>query len=537
MGIIQKRLINRARAALVEALGGTLLGDVGGVAAGDNELIGFRPISERIRTRDLDLISQDQMIRLSLYLYTSNPLARWLVNTPVSLAVGRELGYSVDVGLEESGNEATRKAPKTREEANRLAAEIRRYLDPYWTNPVHNIGGRAPHYARTYLATGHLILPITGRNEVSGAPQLDLLDAGQLRGAISKSGFSIAADTLVYEPANTTGQQREVDVIRPNPDGALLPLDPDGQGLMGALYFPRTLLLNSLRGISYLMDVADWLDANDQTTWTSVDRAKLRNAIVWHLTVKNAKNDQAIQAEVDKVTGAAANPGTVYGSNENVTLEAKGSNVTAEDTVDLHRLIRNHVLGAKGMPESWYGEGSYTNRATAGEQTDVAYKVLGEMQAELGGIFRALLHFGYDAIQQRQTILPKRTDSPWLKLEPALPVIQERDISRQATVVTQLESAIESAIEGQLVSRQTGRRIFVDLLAKLANQPIELDQEVGRIEAEKQERATDTLARANEQLRRAIAGNGSGRDGRDDDDTDDADVPPRRAGRRDGAEA
>lgn len=477
-------VLKNVQRRLVEALGGSLLGDVGFSGDTDPELRGFRPVTERIQTRDLDLLSHDKMVSLALFLYSSNNLGKWLVNTPVGLTVGKSVGYSIEIDTDLALAMGAPGAPTSPEAARKLSNEIRGWLDMYWSHPAHDIESRADLYAKTFLVTGHLVLPVTQVNPRSGVPQLDLIDAGQIKGVTPFGGSAMLPGAVRYTPPGF-GEERSVDVIRPNLDGAILPANAaNPQGLFGALYFANASLLNSLRGVSYLMDIADWLDALDQGTWTSLDRAKLRNAIVWHLTIEGADTAQKVNEEVGKVITALVNPGNVYGSNEKVKLEARSSNIEAGDTVELHRLIRNHVLGSKSMPEVWYGEGGNANRSTASEQTDVAYKALGEMQQTFLRIFRTLLWLGYDSIQARQTRLPFRPEAPWLKIEPQLPTVQERDTSRQATAVVQLEGALESAVGSEFISKASARTAFLSLISKITGQPYELDVEVGKIEAE-----------------------------------------------------
>lgn len=497
-------VIRQLQRRLVEALGGSLLGDIGFSVDSDPELRGFRQITERVQTRDLSQLSHEQMVKLALYLYSSNNLAKWLVNTPVGLTVGKSIGYSIDIDVEMAVAMGSAGAPTNADQARKLATQIRGWLDMYWGHPAHDIGGRADLYAKTFLVTGHLVLPVARVNTASGVPQLDLIDAGQMRGIVPFEGSSMLPGAVLYAGAGAGARERSVDVIRPNVDGALLPLEPNARALSGCLYFANTSLLNSLRGVSYLMDVADWIDALDQGTWTSLDRAKLRNAIVWHLVVEGADTEQKVKDEVGKLAGALMNPGNVYGSNERVKLEAKAANLNAGDTVELHTLIRNHILGSKSMPEMWFGEGGNANRSTASEQTDVAYKALGGLQQSFLRIFRTLLWFGYDSIQARQTRLPFRPDAPWLKIEPELPTVQERDISRASTALVQLEATLESAVSAEFISRQSAREAFLTLAGKLAGREFELDMELGRIQNERTARDEQQQNDANARARAAL---------------------------------
>jgi hypothetical protein len=161
------------------------------------------------------------------------------------------------------------------------------------------------------------------------------------------------------------------------------------------------------------------------------------------------------------------------------------------------------------MPEVWFGEGGNANRSTASEQTDVAYKALGEIQQGFRRIFRTMLWFGYDSIQVRQSRLPFRPDAPWLRIEPELPTVQERDISRAAGALVQLEASLESAVASEFISRQSARETFLGMIGKVSGQEFELDKELARIDGEAKEREEEQERQANARARAAL---GAGED-------------------------
>ncbi len=518
------------RAVLIaEALSGSLLGDRGTV--NQNEDIGFRPISERAggkRTRDLNILSHREMINVALFLYSSNSLAEWLVDMPVSLVVGQDIGYSIAIAADKA---VAAGALKTTEDAAELTASIRKILDKFWYHPAHNIAEKAPEYARTYLVTGHLVLPITAVNEVDGTPQFDLVDAAQITG-VNPAGFGTERQSAIvpgwvrFTPIDAgaiSAAPRAYRVLQQNVDGLFVPKDPGQEGdafasvegpedakVMGeCLYFRNNKLLNSMRGMSYLTPVADWVDALDQFTWATLDRAKLRNAIVWHLQLQGITDPNRLREQTDKLMTALVKPGSVYTTNDQTTLEAKNANLGAADSVELGRMILTHILGSKGFPESWFSHGGGTNRATAGVQTDVAYKALLGLQMRFRSIFRTMLHTAYDSAQERQSsVLPKRTESPWLTLEPIMPVVQERDMSRLAASAAQMASGLEGAIAASLISERTGRRTFLDMMGQMTGGAYELDEEEAQIEQEKQDAQDDQAAAAQDAYRKQLADDG-----------------------------
>jgi hypothetical protein len=501
------RMLDTVKRKLIEALGGSILGDRG--TAMSDEDIGFRPITggKGRKTRDLTILSSKEMIDVALFLYHSNALAEFLVDMPVSLVVGQELGYSVAVNADQ--------AEMTPDDARDLTNKIRQALDAFWYHPAHDVSTKAPEYARTFLVTGHLVLPVVAVNSVSGVPQFDLIDAGQISAVIPRGNSAIVPGVVKFNSSGVADKEQAMLILQRNVDGLLLARAPEdvmtaadagerpqvldpGVTIMGeGLYFHRNKLLNSMRGISYLMPVADWLDALDQFTWATLDRAKLRNAIVWHLKLMGMTDENKIAAEVQRVIGVIGKAGSVYGSNETAELEAKSAEIGAGDTVELGRMILTHILGSKGIPESWYSNGGDSNRSTAAEQTDVAYKALQAMQTAFKKIYRALLWVAYDSIQAKQSVYPKRTESPWLTIEPDMPVVQERDMSRMAAALGQLVSALSQGRDDEFISARSSRRTVLDAISQVAGASFDLDAEEAQIATEKKERdARDAQAQA-----------------------------------------
>ena len=504
---VKSGLLLDMKRRIVEGLGGTLLGDM---SLSRQEDRGWRPLTSRARgdkdapgmLRDLDILSHDLTVKVALKLYAEQPLARWLVDMPVTLCVGSDVAYSVTVNA--------KKAALDPAKARELQDEIRKALDPFWYHATHNISERAHEYGKTLLVTGHVVLPIATINPVSGTPQFDVIDAGQICGVDAVTQTSMVPGFVRFRPVSEVGsEEKGYLIVSPNEDGLLIPTDQPTEGeprekrggvdvLGSCLYFRYNNLLNSMMGQSYLLDVADWIDALGEFSWSALDRAKLRNNIVWHLKATGL-TDEAIKKKVDELMGSLGKPGSVFGSNENVSLEAVAAKLEAGDSVELGRMLLTFVLGAKGFPESWYSQGGNANRATAGEQTDVAYKSLAGLQSRFRTMFRRMLWLAYDLAQSKQPkILTKRSDATWLSIEPELPQIQERDMSRLAASASQLASGLGTAIEDQLISLKTARSIYITLVAnKALGGGYAVDEEEAEIEAAaaaKEERSAEMQA-------------------------------------------
>lgn len=505
------------RRRVIEAMGGgTLLGQTG---AGDEDLVGYRVLSQRIDsiTRDLDAWTYDKQIRMALYLYATNPLAKWLIDNLVDVTMGQRIGFTVEV------NAAQAKLSDT--EADKLRGEIYEHLSTFWSHPAHSLDTRAREYATTHLLTGALLLPVTfaevNGKPVDGVPMLDIIDAQQIARVASADRSAMVAGTVFYRGADAGGDAKPLEVIRQR--------DRKGPLVGQAFYFPLRSLLNQLMGTSYLLDVIDWLDRHDQFMFAALDRAKMGNNYVAHVKMDglDAVKCEEMAAKL-KRTGFGQEPASVVVTNEKGEVNIASPDLKAGDIDVAARVFRTHILGAKSRPESWYSSGGDTNRATAGEQTDVAYKALERWQDHFRGMFETMLFFAYDS---GRTAGAEGIRSKWpdraagaLTISVSMPPIRERDYARIGGAIAAIEGAIHAAVEDGLLSEETGRKLFQNAVSKLGVD-IDPNAEYDRIKAEREERAKQDGERANALARAALVA-GADREDKAETEDDGAGEPP-----------
>lgn len=453
---------------IYEALTGSAMGQAY-ASADDAENRGFRPLSDRFAPtmrRDLSLMSHAQMLKMAHYLFTSNPLAKFLVNIPTAVVLGRRVDYCLEFKGDQLG--------WSKERVDAEEARANAFLQPWWNHPAHDYGGRALQYARTYLITGELPLIVTAVNPVSGLFQTDYVDSALIKGVLGLNQLSTVPGTVLIQAEASGSDPKSYPVCREDFFG----------GQDSIIFFKSAERLNSMRGFSYLLDVGDWIDSHDQSFFGQVDRSILGNALLHDIEIKGADATK-ITTEVENFRRAAAKPGGIFGHNENIKHEVKTPNLTQADSAEFVRALRVFILGSKGIPEHWYGSGENSNRASAGEQNDIALKIMESFQDELAGIFRLLLILGYDQLAQAQGF-PKRSDG--VAIYPKMPKISERDISRIGGVFGQTEAALDSAVAGERLSNQTARKIIYALTEKITGEPVDGFDEASKIEAEKSER-------------------------------------------------
>jgi hypothetical protein len=258
-----------------------------------------------------------------------------------------------------------------------------------------------------------------------------------------------------------------------------------------------------MRGFSVLLAPADWIDGLDTFMWNSLDRAKLLNCLVYEITMTGANDSMIAKKQAEIAKAPLYNPNTHYIHNEKESLKTITADLKASDATLLFRAAKNFILGAKSLPESWFGEGGETNRATLGEQADPTYRTLEAYQKDARLIFGTVLNYAYDQAAARQGDIPPRVDARgrivvWLT--PTLPPISPKDPARLSAAVTQLETGLKQAVDDAMISEKTARRVFLGTVSQLSGVEVEPDEERQLIDSEKQDReekqAKDDAAKA-----------------------------------------
>ena len=459
---------------IYEALSGSAMGQA--YALNDDiENRGFRPISDRFAPamrRELSSMSHEQMLKMAHFLFTSNPLAKFLINIPTAIVLGRRVEFCLEFDVDRLG--------WSKEKAKAETERANAFLDPWWSHSSHDFAGRALKYARTYLITGELPLMVTSVNPTTGLFQTDYLDSQMISGVLGFNRLSTVPGTVLIQSENM-GAEPVPHVV--SHEGAFAGKD-------SMIFFRHAERLNSLRGFSYLVDVADWIDSHDQSFFGQVDKAILGNTLVHDLTV-NGADETMVKKQVEAFRKAAGKPGGIFGHNEQVKHAINTPELNQADDAQFQKALRDHVLGSKGIPIHWYGSGEDSNRSSSESQNDIALKIMESLQDELADIFRTILILGYDQLAEHQGF-PARADGA--NIYPKLPKLSEKDITRMGGVFAQTESALDSAVEGGRLSNATASKVVRSMVEKITGDVIDEDMEQSAIASEKKEREAKAKA-------------------------------------------
>lgn len=408
----------------------------------------------RFQRRDLTPLQHDRMLQVTWYLWEQNPFARRLVTLMTDLIIGD--GVTVEAKDE----------------------RIQEVIDRTWNHRINQFATRIREFHNFLSLTGELILPVT-QNTISGRPVFGFIDPYQVKDVEPLEGNVLIPDILVLKTQDGKEGQR-LKIVRENPENGRL----EGE----VFYFAINKLPNSLRGRSDLLPLADWLDLYDQYLFAEVERLQLLSAFVWDYKI-NGADDKKIQKKLADFP--VPKPGTVFGHNENESLEARTPDLKAQDRSEVATMLRKHIGGSMGFPMTYLGD-TDSNAATIQGQNDVLMKTPAARQKEFRTLIDLMVRFAVEGATTKNPALfmDAKTD-----YRIVMPEIAAKDISRAAAALSQVVTANDTAIANKTVSRKTAVAIQSAIVKHLGIEvdPSEIEAEV-QTETDAAQEKADAIA-------------------------------------------
>lgn len=479
---------------------------MGGAAWLDPDEAQYRRLTSgaKYQRRDLSPLQQDRMLEVTWFLWEQNPFARRLVTLMTDLI----LGQGVTVRADDD--------------------RVQEQIDLTWNHRMNRIPARLREFHNFLSLTGELILPVT-RNPVTGVPVIGFIDPYQVKDIIPLDGNVLIPDQVVLKatPGQTQGQSMKI--IRQNPATGRLEGD--------CFFFAINKLPNSLRGRSDLLPLADWLDLYDQYLFGEVERLGLLSAFVWDYKIAGA-DDPKIQQKL--AAFPTPKPGTVFAHNENEELTARTPDLKAADRTEVAKLLRTHLAGSMGYPLSYLGDID-SNRATIEGQNDVAMKTPAARQIEFAGILHEIVQYTVESVTSTNPALYRDVVGGF---KVNMPEIAAKDIARVGSILAQVVTANDTAIQNQTLSKKAAVTIQVALVKHLGIDlnEAELNDQI-EDEAEERQAKADQIQAQMARTNPPVPGDDDQADDDDPDDPnddgddpeeedDDAPIPPKRNGKK-----
>jgi len=421
------------------------------------------------RGQNLPEYQHSKMLDLAKDLFISNPVAHRFITLLGDFVLGEGIAFAFK-------NDA-----------------VKDVIEAHWSDPKNRWAGSAMNELfESYLTCGELLIPLFP-NTVTGHLRIGTAKNEQIKHVITSDenwrdithvqmvARSDGSDGKRYTAVNARDDTEPLDSV-PNP----------------ALFWKRNNPFGS-RGISILYPIADFFDMLDQLANSEVQRWLFQKAFVWDVTLEGA-NEAAVAAWIrDPKNATPPKPGSVRAHNAQERWEALTPSLNTYDATEGMRFLRNHTLGAGGIPEHWYSEGGDVNRAVGTTMAEPVRKRLSRLQEEwrdiLVDVFRAQIDYAIlsgtlpaevetlnDRGEPSGEFVPARD-----AFDVSMPDLSPADTSQVATTLQTLASTLMIAIDENFVSEDTARRTFL-LQLQTTGVDFNTDEELERIEEQVKQR-------------------------------------------------
>ncbi|MFL6310592.1 MAG: hypothetical protein ACJ71W_00675 [Terriglobales bacterium] len=417
-----------------------------GLTAADGEDAKFRRITSPNTIRDLNPLMHERMQAVCFYLKSTTPFGKRIVEVITSYVVGE--------GFKPSATDPN----------------VQEVVTEFWNDQVNNIDQALKDYCDELTTFGELCLPVAV-NPVDGKVRLGYIDPLQIEsveyGTIETASgqqqiLVPVAVRLKRKQSETEGQRLEIVRVDEDPNSATF-----GQLKGDCFYFAINKAKGASRGLSELFSLADWIDVFDQMMFDFADRVRFLNAFVWHYTVKGA-GEPELEKWNKKVTQNPPRQGSVWTTNENVTIEAKTPSFAGADMSEATRSIKLYGLGGAGLPAWFFADPVDSNRSTADEMTGPTGKKLTDRQNHLKSALMQILVF---VVQQAiyHGVLAEGVDAT-VKLQ--VPDLMIKDMQKAATTMAAVVNSVSIMAENFFITRKTAARASHVVLTQIG---IEVD--------------------------------------------------------------
>lgn len=398
--------------------------------------VGFRKLTGAA-TRELPTMTQDRAIEVAYWLWKTNPLARWIVEITTAFICAEGTPYNTE-------NE-----------------EIKKLLDDFWFDPVNRMDMNWDNFVRELEIFGEQCWPAFVA-EQTGKVRLGYIDLANIDKVIADPENVKVKIGVIVRGTDGRPEKRYKIVLDGDVEEFLSPaarMERDTMISGQCFYFNANALTNEMRGTGSLFTVADHLDAYEQFLFDSAEKYAQYNAFYYDITVEGA-DAETLQKERKKYQPPKT--GEAFIHNEKVKSEAVAPRFGAMDADTAARLHRNHILGAVGIPEHWYGGGGNVNRATAGEMDAPARKLFTSKQERAKNMLELVFDFVIaQALAARYLTIPEDEAYAY---EVQTPEVSEKDIVKLSTMLRDVSTSLTVAQTNNWIDREKARSAFAYFL-------------------------------------------------------------------------
>jgi hypothetical protein len=463
----------------------------------------FRRLSQS--QRDLDLIQLDKAQSMSYWLWENNPYAHRIINLTVDYVLGE--GVTIEAEHDDEG----------------IKDAMQKCIDTFWQDSVNRLDIKLWDKVRELAIYGEQCWPVF-TNASDGFIRLGYLDPSQIVAVLTDPrNAEVAQAVKVRQGPGRPDLYSRVIHVDERPEsaayGRMVGADgPDGVGELiydttqsgsafapvqatavefagSCFYFAVNKVSNASRGRPDLLCLVDWIDGYDQFLMQEMDRWILQKAFVWDVELAGMTDAQI--AEYARAQ-APPNPGSVFYHNDRLKRQAITPDLKAVDAAAGSDLLTGYIATGSGLPKTWLSATEDSNRATAAELGEPAFKSLSARQRTVKYLVEYMLTFVLDQAELAGR-LPKRPNVPGTRkpmdwpVQVQLPEIRPRDLAALSNTFNITMDAVIKARSERLLDEESAQQLTV-MAAGLMGVEIDIARMRERLEDEAQEDEAAALA-------------------------------------------
>ena len=382
-------------------------------------------------TRELLIAPYEQQILMAYWLYKTNPLAGFLIDTPAAFVAATDMPYNCE-------NE-----------------EVKTVLQAFWDR--NRLETRWGNYIKELGVFGNIILTAHVA-EQTGRVKIGYLDPGLIVTTLTDPED---VQTKIGVRIKTTEIHRERTLKVILDSDTEEDLSPRAKQLREQMTDGQCFLIqincmsSELLGTGDLFNVGEHLESYEQTILDAGEKFSQLNAFYYDIKVEGA---DAKKLEEERALFTPPRTGGAFIHNEKVTSQPISPTLQPVDTEVASRFQRRHILGAKAIPNHWYADPDGSNRATADSMDRPTLMKLASRQNEAKAVLKTIADFVItSAIEASYLNVP---DDEAYDYRISTPPLSDKDVAKLSSMLQQVASSLTVAQSSGWISQRDAARMF-----------------------------------------------------------------------------
>lgn len=416
--------------------------------------------------RDFSRLSNDQILNIAWILYQSNPLA----DRYFEIVRDHILGRGVEPSVADD--------------------DLRLIIEKFWMR--NKLDKQLKKFTVQLRLFGEQCYPVFVRQS-DGQVTLGYIDPADIEHVVTHPANVLDLYAIILKMDATTSRRKIYRIIRRDEgivrgSRVLPPQYPDklvtheqvevegweqllleSNGLSeytgSCFYFSVNNVSNQPRGFTDLLQVADWLDADDETLFALADREQTGGYFSWIVTLDGVEQPE-VEARAAQIGRRVPKKGQALVKNDKEHWEMAAPDLKQQGSIATSEALSDRAWGMLGLPKPWRGIGEDSNRASAAVMGEPTRKSLESKQDDIKEMIMDFLQFVRDQAEIAGGWRP--VDEATGQIEVTMPEMTKADTVMVSDTLSKLVDALDKAhTRLKVISRETAAKAVAKILAEI----------------------------------------------------------------------